>query len=58
VLPPREIGEAGRFAARMACDDASNAAAMKRDQATLSSKDVLVFDLRPGGGFVARLSGI
>jgi hypothetical protein len=42
----------------MARDDAANAAAVKMDQATLSSTDVLVFDVRPGGGFVARLSGL
>jgi len=47
-----------RFAATMARDDAANAAAVKMDQATLSSTDVLVFDMRPGGGFVARLSGL
>ena len=46
---------AGRYAATMARDDAANAAAIKMETATISSSDTITFDLRPGGGFVARL---
>jgi len=45
----------GRFAALAARDDTSNAAALNMERAAVSSADTLSFDLRPGGGFVARL---
>jgi hypothetical protein len=48
----------GRFTATIAGDDASNPAALKMDRRAASAPDVLTFDLRPGGGFVARLSGV
>jgi len=46
----------GRFAALMARDEASDAAAVKIDRAALTERDTLTIDLRSGGGFVARLS--
>jgi hypothetical protein len=30
---------------------------MKMERRTVTSRDILSFDLRPGGGFVARLAG-
>jgi alpha-glucosidase len=53
-VPLRFLG-AGRFAAVIAADDPAIAAALKIDRKTVSSADTLAFDLRAGGGFVARL---
>ena len=47
----------GRFSTLIARDDLTAAAAIRLERGSASSTDVLRFDLRPGGGFVARLSG-
>lgn len=54
-LPLAFLG-GGRFTATIARDEAAGAAALKMERTTLSSSDVVTFDLRPGGGFVARLT--
>ena len=56
VRVPAAFLGAGRYTATMARDDAANAASIKMDTATISSGDTITFDLRPGGGFVARLT--
>ena len=45
---------AGALRRVMARDDASNAAAMRMERRVVTSRETLSFDLRPGGGFVAR----
>jgi len=45
----------GSFRATIARDDPSTAAALRMDAAAVTSRSVLTFDLREGGGFVARL---
>lgn len=47
----------GRFRATLARDDASDPAALRMETATITSADVLTFDVRPGGGFAVRVSG-
>ena len=42
--------------ALIARDDMANAAAVKMERMTLSAADTLAFELRAGGGFVARLA--
>jgi alpha-glucosidase len=45
----------GRYSATTARDDAAEAGAMKVETSAVSSGDAITFDLRPGGGFAARL---
>jgi alpha-glucosidase len=53
-ITPSFLG-AGAYDATMVRDEGSNAAAMKIERRALTSRETLAFDLRPGGGFVARL---
>jgi alpha-glucosidase len=55
TITPSFLGS-GTFAATIARDDASSAAALKMDTSTVSQSTVLTFALREGGGFVARLT--
>jgi alpha-glucosidase len=48
----------GTYDATIARDDASNPAAMKIERRPITARDPLTFDLRPGGGFAARLAGV
>ena len=47
----------GPYDAIIARDEPSNAAAMRIERRAVTARDTLSFDLRPGGGFVARLAG-
>jgi alpha-glucosidase len=47
----------GPYDAIIARDEPSNAAAMRMERRAVTARDTLSFDLRPGGGFVARLAG-
>jgi alpha-glucosidase len=53
-VPLTFLGQ-GPVQATLARDDSSNAAALKMERVTLSATDTLTFELRAGGGFVARL---
>ena len=55
TVTPSFLG-AGRFAATIARDDPSNAAAVRVESSVVSSTSPLTFELREGGGFVVRLS--
>jgi alpha-glucosidase len=56
VRVPMTFAGSGRFHVVAARDDAANPAAVKMDLASMTSNDVMVFDLRAGGGFAARLA--
>jgi alpha-glucosidase len=54
TVTPSFLGD-GRFAATIARDDPSTAAALNMDTAAVSKSTPLTFELREGGGFVVRL---
>ncbi len=56
TITPAFLGS-GRFTATIARDDPSDAAAVKVETAAVSSSTPMTFELRDGGGFVARITG-
>ena len=55
-VTPSFLGAAS-YDATIARDEPANAAAIKMERRAVTARDTLSFDLRPGGGFVARLAG-
>jgi alpha-glucosidase len=56
TVAPAFLGS-GRFTATIARDDPSAAATVTIDTAAVSSSTPITFELRDGGGFVARIAG-
>jgi alpha-glucosidase len=56
TVNPAFLAKSRSYQATIARDDLSNAAAVKVETVTLSSGTPITFELRDGGGFVARLA--